>query len=81
MTTSTVKKRQEEHRINQFIAQRLRLRRHEIGISEADTARLLRITVGQYRKHESGSVRIPLGRLCLLARSMHVPVGWFFDGL
>ena len=79
--TDQHQRRKDEHRIHLAIAQRLRFRRAEIGITEHDAATLAKITVNQYRRHETGDAPIPHGRLCLLARSLHVSVGWFFDGL
>ncbi|WP_319633627.1 helix-turn-helix domain-containing protein [Pelagibius marinus] len=61
------------------IGSRLRLRRLAMGFSQETLARALGITFQQIQKYERGTNRIFASRLFHLARTLHVPVGYFFE--
>ena len=57
---------------------RVRLRRNELGMSQADLARHLGITFQQVQKYEKGLNRISGGRLQGMSIALGVPVAYFF---
>jgi transcriptional regulator with XRE-family HTH domain len=62
------------------VGKRLRARRSILGLTQADVARLARMSHQQIQKYESGKDRIPAGRLFELAGLLGVDINWFFDG-
>ena len=67
--------------IDLHIAQKLKTRREELGIKRKVIADRLRVSYQQIHKYETGKNRIPASRLYLLSQLLHVPVGYFFEGL
>ncbi|HYE00821.1 MAG TPA: helix-turn-helix transcriptional regulator, partial [Alphaproteobacteria bacterium] len=70
-----------EDRAEAHVAERVRLRRGLLGMSQSDLARGLGITFQQVQKYEHGSNRISIGRLVRLAEVLDVPISFFFDGI
>jgi transcriptional regulator with XRE-family HTH domain len=66
--------------LDRFVAQKVKQRRTQLGLSQGDLARRLGISYQQFQKHERGENRIPAGRLYELATALEVPPGWFFEG-
>ena len=56
----------------------VRLRRHELGMSQTDLADRLGITFQQVQKYEKGGNRISAGRLHAMSIALGVPVTYFF---
>ncbi len=67
--------------IDNFVGQRLRQRRQELGLSQTAVADQLEVTFQQVQKYERGMNRISASRLHDLCGILNVPVEYFFDGL
>ncbi len=65
--------------IDIHVGKRLRLRRTVTGISQEKLADMLGITFQQVQKYEKGVNRIGSSRLFDIAKSLSVPVNFFFD--
>ena len=59
----------------------VRLRRKELKISQEKLAETLGLTFQQVQKYERGANRISASKLYEIARTLRVPIGWFFEGL
>ena len=59
----------------------MRLRRKELKISQEKLAETLGLTFQQVQKYERGANRISASKLYEIARTLRVPIGWFFEGL
>jgi DNA-binding transcriptional regulator YiaG len=68
-------------RVDQHVAERLRLRREELGLSQQDFARRAGLTVGTVKKYESGLLPITAGRLLVLAEVLGCEPEYFFASL
>ena len=69
------------NRVDKHVAQRLRIRRTLVGISQDELAKRLRLTSQQVQKYEAGETRISASRLYDIAQQLAVPITWFFDEL
>ncbi len=67
--------------VDLHIGQRLRNRRWFQGMTQHQVAEAIGIRFQQVQKYESGANRISASRLWEIARSLDVPVSFFFDGL
>lgn len=67
--------------IDQYVGERVRIRRVSLGLSQQAVAARLQLTFQQIQKYEKGKNRIGSSRLYQLANLLHVDVGWFFEGL
>ena len=67
--------------IDKFIAGRLRLRRTQIGMTQAQLGGVLGISFQQIQKYENGTNRIAFSRLIQLGSVLEVPLDWFVEGL
>lgn len=63
------------------LGKRIRLRRVEQKISQADLGEKLGVSFQQVQKYEKGVNRIGAGRLFEVARILNVPVDFFYEGL
>lgn len=63
------------------VGARLRARRQEMGLSQAELGRRLGVTFSQVQKYEKGSNRIGAGRLFRLSAILGVTIQYFFEGL
>jgi len=63
------------------IGHRLRQRRRIVGMSQQDLAASVGVKFQQIQKYETGANRISGSRLYDIARSLRVPIGYFFEGL
>ena len=61
------------------IGRRVRARRKQLRISQKDLAKGLEIAFQQVQKYESGSNRIPSGRLFRISILLKIPVTYFFE--
>lgn len=62
------------------IGSRLRDRRRMMGLTQARLAQDCGVSFQQIQKYETGAVAIAASRLWLLARTLGVSVGYFFEG-
>jgi len=61
------------------LGKRIRLRRVEIDITQAELAKRIGLTVQQVQKYEKGVNRVGASRLQQVATALDVPVTFFFD--
>ncbi len=66
---------------NSHVGQRLRLRRTGLGLTQEAVARGLGITAQQVQKYEKSINVMNVNRLAEFAQFLHVPIGYFFEGL
>lgn len=67
--------------VDVHVGQRIRERRILLGWTQAQVAEMLGVTYQQAHKYETGVNRVSAGRLYEMARGLHVPVGYFYEGL
>lgn len=67
--------------VDSRIASRLRIARHEAGLSQDTVGKALGLTFQQVQKYEKGSNRISPGKLAVLAEIYGKPIAWFYQGL
>jgi len=67
--------------IDVHVGLQVRLRRKELKISQEKLAETLGLTFQQVQKYERGANRISASKLYEIARTLRVPIGWFFEGL
>ena len=63
------------------VGTRLRMRRNLIGLSQEQLGKALGLTFQQIQKYERGVNRMGSSRLYHIARSLSVPISYFFEGL
>jgi transcriptional regulator with XRE-family HTH domain len=68
-------------RIDQYVGERIRLRRTELGLTQERLADALDVSYQQVQKYETGANRISAGRIYEISRKLGVEVAYFFDGL
>ena len=73
--------RRDPNYIDVHVGARMRMRRQLINMSQERLGELLGITFQQVQKYEKGSNRISASRLFYAAKTLGVPVQFFFDGL
>jgi transcriptional regulator with XRE-family HTH domain len=61
------------------LAQRIRLRRVELMISQAELAAKLGVSFQQIQKYEKGANRVGAARLSQIAETLGVPVSFFYE--
>jgi transcriptional regulator with XRE-family HTH domain len=69
------------HLANQHVANRLRLGRSMLGLSQQQLAPLIGISHQQIYKYERGLNRISAGRLYDFAQVFEKPITWFFEDM
>jgi transcriptional regulator with XRE-family HTH domain len=67
--------------IDIHVGARIRLRRSQLTMSQSDLANELGVTFQQVQKYERGTNRVGASRLFSLAKTLGVPVSYFYDGL
>jgi len=67
--------------VDLHVGGRVRLRRKMVGLSQERLADALQLTFQQIQKYERGANRISASKLYEIARTLQVPVSYFFDGL
>ena len=67
--------------IDLHVGGRVRLRRKLLGISQDQLAMALGITFQQIQKYERGANRVSASKLYEIAKTLQVPVAFFFEGL
>jgi transcriptional regulator with XRE-family HTH domain len=63
------------------VGQRVRNRRWALGMPQKELAEAVGIRFQQIQKYETGANRISASRLWDIAKTLDVPVEYFFDGL
>lgn len=67
--------------IDEYIGNRMQLRRVMLGMSQKDLGELCGVSCQQIQKYESATNRISASRLFLVGRALDTPVSFFFCGL
>jgi transcriptional regulator with XRE-family HTH domain len=67
--------------IDVHVGSRIRMRRQLINMSQERLGELLGITFQQVQKYEKGANRISASRLFYTAKTLGVPIQFFFEGL
>lgn len=67
--------------VDLHVGGRVRLRRKMLGVSQEHLADALGLTFQQVQKYERGANRISASKLYEIAKTLQVPVSYFFDGL
>jgi transcriptional regulator with XRE-family HTH domain len=73
--------RRDPNYIDVHVGSRIRMRRQLVSMSQEKLGELLGITFQQVQKYEKGSNRISASRLYFTAKTLGVPVHFFFEGL
>lgn len=73
--------RRDPNYIDVHVGSRIRMRRQLINKSQERLGELLGITFQQVQKYEKGANRISASRLFYTAKTLGVPVQFFFEGL
>ncbi len=67
--------------IDEFVGNRIKIRRGMLKISQELLASQLGLTFQQIQKYESGANRVSASRLYILAKILKVSVSYFFESL
>jgi transcriptional regulator with XRE-family HTH domain len=67
--------------VDQFVGERIRSRRINLGLSLQQIADAIGVTYQQAHKYEKGANRIAASRLPIIAQALGVEVSYFFEGL
>lgn len=67
-------------RVGDYVGERIRTRRTELGLTQEELARRLSISYQQVQKYETGANRISAGRLYEIAQTLATEVSYFFEG-
>jgi transcriptional regulator with XRE-family HTH domain len=70
-----------DENIDIIIGNRIRARRHVLGINQTDLGKKLGVTFQQVQKYEKGSNKIVASKLFKLSSEMDVPMSYFFEDL
>lgn len=70
-----------KHDVDLHVGKRIRHRRWMIGMTQQQLAEKVGIKFQQIQKYETGMNRVSASRLWDIARSVDVPVSFFFEGL
>jgi transcriptional regulator with XRE-family HTH domain len=66
---------------DQIVGSRIRLRRGQIGLSQARLAAMLGVSPQRMQEFEEGNTRVGAARLCAIAQALKAPVSFFFADL
>ena len=67
--------------VDLHVGGRVRMRRKLLGVSQEHLADALGLTFQQVQKYERGANRVSASKLYEIAKTLQVPVSYFFDGL
>jgi len=67
--------------VDVYVGARVRNRRKFLGLSQETLAAAIDLTFQQVQKYERGSNRISASKLHLIAKTLKVPMTYFFDGV
>ncbi len=68
------------HSVDVSVGKRVRLRRVQVDVSQADLAKAVGVSFQQIQKYEKGTNRISCSRLSEIAKVLRVPIIYFFSG-
>lgn len=67
--------------IDLHVGGQLKKRRKQLKLGQEELAKLVGISYQQIQKYENGSNRIPASRLLVFARTLNVPINYFYEGV
>ncbi|MEC9434945.1 MAG: helix-turn-helix transcriptional regulator [Pseudomonadota bacterium] len=70
-----------KHPVDAHVGKRVRHRRWMMGMTQQQLGDLVGIKFQQIQKYETGMNRISASRLWDIAKSLEVPINYFFEGL
>jgi transcriptional regulator with XRE-family HTH domain len=70
-----------KHPVDVHVGKRIRQRRWLIGMTQQQLADAVGIKFQQIQKYETGMNRVSASRLWDVARTLEVPIGYFFEDL
>ena len=70
-----------KHPVDAHVGKRVRHRRWMMGLTQQQLGDLVGIKFQQIQKYETGMNRISASRLWDIAKSLEVPISYFFEGL
>jgi transcriptional regulator with XRE-family HTH domain len=76
----TIPRRRRATRVDDFVGARLRDRRISLGLTTQEFAERLGVTYEVVYKYERGISRISAGQLYEIARALHAPIDYFYEG-
>jgi len=65
-------------RIDDQVGEKIRARRVEVGMTQQQLAKVLKLSYQQVQKYETGANRVSAGRLFEMAEKLNVDVAYFF---
>jgi transcriptional regulator with XRE-family HTH domain len=65
---------------DQTLGNRIRVRRAELGMSQAELATALGLSFQQVQKYEQGKNRVTAHRLEVIAKALSMPIHFFYGG-
>jgi transcriptional regulator with XRE-family HTH domain len=68
-----------ENDINNHIGQKIRERRHVLGMNQTDLGKKIGVTFQQIQKYEKGHNKIVASKLYDLANQLDIPISYFFE--
>jgi transcriptional regulator with XRE-family HTH domain len=79
LSRSPISRRPRATEVDRLVGQRVRMRRHLLGMSQGDLAARLGCSFQQVQKYENGSNRVSASMLSKTATALSVPIAFFFD--
>ncbi|MBN8543206.1 MAG: helix-turn-helix transcriptional regulator [Alphaproteobacteria bacterium] len=70
----------DSHPVDVHVGKRLRLKRTIMGLSQESIGKAIGVTFQQIQKYERGINRMGASRLYDFAKTLNVPVSYFFEG-
>jgi len=70
-----------KHPVDVHVGKRIRHRRWMVGMTQQQLADSVGIKFQQIQKYETGMNRVSASRLWDIARTLGVPIGFFFEGI
>ena len=70
-----------KHSVDTHVGQRIRHRRWLVGMTQQQLAEKVGIKFQQIQKYETGANRVSASRLWDIAKTLDVPVAYFYEGL
>ncbi|MDK3019262.1 helix-turn-helix domain-containing protein [Pseudodonghicola flavimaris] len=69
------------NKIDLLVGQRIRARRHALGISQTELGEAIGVKFQQIQKYETGANRVSASRLWAVAEKLGVDIVYFFEGI
>lgn len=74
------KKDRKTTEVDVYVGCRIRERRHELGMTQAELGRMSGVQFQQIQKYENGLNRVSSSRIWMIAKALKTPVSFFFEG-